>query len=922
MGKYRITTDGGVYEITTEDAPTPAAESTDQPSMLSKAASATGQFLRGLVPDTIKGVFNTAKEALPSPDTGDAAKQAKEMIDKGDYLGAAKHLVSKAVESTPGGKFITGAVHNAIDEAGQARDSYQKGDLATAARHAADAIPVVGPTIRGLAETGSVEGENNPARMLGQITALVGGPKLADASGAVAGKLADVSPEAAADALRTSAQKQYAQVLNPTTRGNKLRTARVVPELIDRGVTAMTTKGLQAKAAGYLADTGNALEEAYANLPEGASVSTKAITERLGNLARDKFMVDAPSADGGKISMGTQGDAGIKHLSELAQRIDAASVVDPISGEKVLPVPTARRLRQFYDQVAADAGRYDAKTLADKSEGAANGFAADSIREELAQDFPDIAKINREYHLWKDVTRVIDDTVMRRQGQAKPLGRKLAGAAGTGAGFLAGGLHGAAIGKYAMDALEAATTSTGWGTVSATLKGKLADAIAGGKAGPIQFYASKAKAEAQNAAKGDTIPVSEGQPSQGEVREEPAGTPVQVSSPAGSGAGPTETSVLIPGENRQLPARYALRELSDIQTSHHGVTFQPNPKYGLKNDRDYSIQDNQAKVMTGALPGQFEPRFHVTDNPDATNGPIVIDSQGNALGGNGRGMILQRVYKSNQQGAQAYRSLLEQKAQQFGIDPAQIRSMKEPVLVREVSDDALLGKQGQAVTDLNKTGTAALRPAERAIADSRRVSQGTLDDIAGRLEAHGPDATLANVLEGKSGAEVLNKMIDDGVISPQERAGLASGDNLTPDGRARISRLIVGRFFKDAAQIDRMPVAINNKLERLAAPLAKAEGAGEWNLTPQVQEAVDLIEQSKAHGKNLDNFLKQDALLSRDPFSDESVQIAKALQDLPMRKIVEAVRQYAQDAQYAQGGDSLFGNAPTPKQSFREAFGQ
>ena len=63
MGKYRITTDGGVYEVTTEDTPAPpeTPQLADQPGMLSKAASATGQFLRGLVPDTIKGMYNTAK---------------------------------------------------------------------------------------------------------------------------------------------------------------------------------------------------------------------------------------------------------------------------------------------------------------------------------------------------------------------------------------------------------------------------------------------------------------------------------------------------------------------------------------------------------------------------------------------------------------------------------------------------------------------------------------------------------------------------------------------------------------------------------------------------------------------------------------------------------------------------------------------
>src|SRR5690349_931341 len=68
-------------------------EPQEQPGLASKALNATGQFLRGLVPDTIKGMYNTAKAIMPDITGGeDAAKQAKGMIDSGDYLRAAKTL--------------------------------------------------------------------------------------------------------------------------------------------------------------------------------------------------------------------------------------------------------------------------------------------------------------------------------------------------------------------------------------------------------------------------------------------------------------------------------------------------------------------------------------------------------------------------------------------------------------------------------------------------------------------------------------------------------------------------------------------------------------------------------------------------------------------------------------------------------------
>jgi hypothetical protein len=398
------------------------------------------------------------------------------------------------------------------------------------------------------------------------------------------------------------------------------------------------------------------------------------------------------------------------------------------------------------------------------------------------------------------------------------------------------------------------------------------------------------------------------------------GPPVQGAPGPGGGAGPASTSVVIPGGSPDIPVRYAVRELSDIQTSHNGLTFQPNAKYSLVNDRDYTVQDNQAKVINGAQ--NFNPRLHITDNPDATNGPPIVDSQGNAIGGNGRGMMLQRVYSSNPKAAAAYRAMLEEKAPQFGIDPAAVKAMKQPVLVREVADADLANSQN-AITDLNKTGTAALRPVERAIADSRRVSQGTLDHVAAQLDAIGPNATLNQALSGKTGAGILGKLIDDGVITPQERAGLASGDNLTAAGKNRISQLLLGRFFADPAQLERIPAPIVGKLERIAAPLARVESSADWSLTPKIQGALSLIEEAAVRGsRNLTDVVKQSGLFGEQKYTPEIVEFAKKLQRMPAAKLRAAVTQYAQDARFASAGEGLFGGGPTPADSFNQAFGK
>jgi len=388
-----------------------------------------------------------------------------------------------------------------------------------------------------------------------------------------------------------------------------------------------------------------------------------------------------------------------------------------------------------------------------------------------------------------------------------------------------------------------------------------------------------------------------------------------------------KTEVLIPGERGTYPATYAVKKLADVQPSHLGETFQPNPDYTLKNDRNYDDPRNQRKIIDWSVKAGFEPRNMLNTAPDASSGPPVIDAEGNVLGGNGRSMILQRVFKSNPDGAAAYRAELDRTAAHYGINPADYAHMKQPVLVRElapeVNEPATLQR---AITDFNKVGTAALTPAERAIADSRGVSLRTLDDIAARMDKHGADATLAQTLEGRAGVEVLENLTRDGVISPQEQAELSTGAKLTKTGKDRISGLMLGRFFENAKQLDALPDSLRNKMERIAAPLARAEAIPGYELSGRVREALNLIEDSDAHGaETLDDFLAQRGLFSEHQYSADAIALARAIKNRNPVALTNAVRAYATRAKYAQEfqGEGMFKDIPQPLKpaaAFAESF--
>jgi hypothetical protein len=88
----------------------------------------------------------------------------------------------------------------------------------------------------------------------------------------------------------------------------------------------------------------------------------------------------------------------------------------------------------------------------------------------------------------------------------------------------------------------------------------------------------------------------------------------------------TATQIRVPGEQTAHDAVYAVREASDVYPSHNPFSFEPNPDYYHRNDRNYAEPRNAERIVKQE--SEFDPGFMVNDNPDATNGPPIIDSDG------------------------------------------------------------------------------------------------------------------------------------------------------------------------------------------------------------------------------------------------------------------------------------------------------
>lgn len=79
---------------------------------------------------------------------------------------------------------------------------------------------------------------------------------------------------------------------------------------------------------------------------------------------------------------------------------------------------------------------------------------------------------------------------------------------------------------------------------------------------------------------------------------------------------------------------------------------------------------------------------HISGELPVTRGPIVVDGDGKILSGHNRHKELKQAYGAPEDGA-AYKRMLVNHSLKFRVDPLQIARMKQPVLVRKVTNSAL-----------------------------------------------------------------------------------------------------------------------------------------------------------------------------------------------------------------------------------------
>jgi hypothetical protein len=439
-----------------------------------------------LAPDELAAVEAIARDAGISLGPPSQAEIEESMAAQSGRRGPLGRFLSGAAETAIAAPVagLVGALAHPVETAkaiaGQAELLANPSLIPAAVRAAGAAgVPVVGPVIAPVAERlkqGDIAGAAGAAAGLA-LPAFI--PKVARAAGVPS-------------LLEKSAEAQYGRVLAPSrglvSNALKEQTRAVVPEMIKRRVTAPTFSRLMAKAGSRAEDAAAELDRAWAALPESAKVKVEPLVDVMEDWKKRVTQV----AGTGKTPEAAA--AMSKAMTQVQlDLIDNADKLGEISAQSL------RSFRQILDNVFKKPDGIWDPDVAAASRRRATLAAANIIRDELAKQFPDIAKINREFHFWQTAYDILDRTLTRRVGQERPLGEQLFGAGGMTGGLIKGG-PAQAFGSAAAAATAVKLfRSTGWRTVSAVTKSRLANAISSGNAAKINEALALAANEIEGA---------------------------------------------------------------------------------------------------------------------------------------------------------------------------------------------------------------------------------------------------------------------------------------------------------------------------------------------------------------------------------------------------------------------------------------
>lgn len=371
-----------------------------------------------------------------------------------------------------------------------------------------------------------------------------------------------------------------------------------------------------------------------------------------------------------------------------------------------------------------------------------------------------------------------------------------------------------------------------------------------------------------------------------------------------------------PVQNAKVSGHYETVEQGQLLASNNtGYDMRLQPR-----DRTRLASQQQIAAMAANLEPQRLGASLTTDT-----GAPIIDEANQVLSGNGRLSALRQVFGTGGQGAADYKAWLTQNAADFGLDPAQISRMKEPVLVRRATDYGKLDKV-EFARQSNQQQVAGMSEPERAASDARMLASNPEllalfrpGEEGSVLAATNREFLNAFIKGTGDQAELTNKEGYNGPALTRRVRNAVLGALIGPENHTLLAQLLEEA---DSLGVKRAADAMIS-----AAPsLVRLKGTP-YDLSTVASQALKDLVSIRSTGQKLTDFLDNQELFTDPNRTAESDLLLRFLYDAKSLKAIAAglgnYVQIARNELQAGAGPDIFGQrAATRSQLIQRVYGQ
>ncbi len=310
----------------------------------------------------------------------------------------------------------------------------------------------------------------------------------------------------------------------------------------------------------------------------------------------------------------------------------------------------------------------------------------------------------------------------------------------------------------------------------------------------------------------------------------------------------------------KVPFRYEVVNLPDVRTS-----FDPGFDQSLQ-PRDTERAASQARIDDTAA--NMNPAL-MADSPIAADGAPILGPDTNDAETRNHGIeSLRKIYRAIPDKAEAYKSHLAGRAEEFGLDPRAVAAVPEPVLVRRRTNQLTPEARQQFVQEANGSSAARMSPSEQANVDKTKLS-GELMGLF-RPSESGEIKTAGN-------REFVRRFLGE-VAGTADAGGLQlPNGELNQAGVGRIKNAIFAKAYGDSSIVERLAESTDNNIQTITSALlaaapkfatlqAQAESGDRFDpgIATHLAKAGETLSALRERGTSLEHHLAQHELAGQE----------------------------------------------------------